>query len=341
MTHATALTAAHAAVTDAYVEGLLAPLREELGALRDAHAATLAELTTARGDDTTDEATIADLRARATAAEARVAELEQALAARPTPGSTAPAAPSLTAPGYSLVHHEDFAAGMGAWDPWSSPPLKNTAAATDERVPTKAEHHRVVDDPTATGGKALSMLTAVADYPLPDGKTGRGWVTSRGGLQGADVKGPFRLEFRYRVTAPSLGVGYAVMWWPAGGGWPWEVDAAEDFGGDAQGRRLRICVRHHYDRNNDGQAKEQDFYDVDLDAFVYRTVAVEWDGARLRQWIDGVKVADYALTKLSFDGTRETGFFTIGKKQPGAVKGGPITEDELFLDYVTVWRKVA
>jgi len=125
--------------------------------------------------------------------------------------------------------------------------------------PIVAADTTTVADPAATDGSALAVSTQQQSYPTPTG-TAYGWTSGRMAITGQNQAPPVRIRARIRMT-PSIGAKTAVMWWPAGGGWPWEVDFAETFGGatltDFWGARQHVQQNWHSDVNHDTRDDQQ------------------------------------------------------------------------------------
>ena len=194
----------------------------------------------------------------------------------------------------------------------------------------------VTPDAAAHDGSALVSHTREATYALPTG-TATGWANGRWMLKRHEPP-PVRVRTRVKLTAAAYAKA-AVMWWPSGGGWPWEVDFVESFGGqsltDYWGGRQRVAQRWHADLDGDGLAKEQLMKDVPLDATRYHVYDLFITPTRMWIEIDGVEA--YATTDERFI-PKDSGFLSIGKALTGRRDTVGRTNDAVFVDWVEIYR---
>lgn len=202
--------------------------------------------------------------------------------------------------------------------------------------PTLAGNVGVVDDAGAADGKAMVVRTRRAHYWTTSGRRW-GWTNGRLMLRGQDQSPPVRIQTRLRFT-PSVGTKTAVMWWPASGGWPWEVDFAETFGGrtltDYWGGRQHVSQRWHGDGPDpDKQAIEQLVKNVDLDGTRYHLYDLYILSGRMRVEIDGKEVFSTTDKQYLPSGP---GFFSIGKAVEGRRSDTHRTEDAVYVDWLKI-----
>jgi beta-glucanase (GH16 family) len=108
-------------------------------------------------------------------------------------------------------------------------------------------------------------------------KAGEQWVT--GGLSQAKAGSQKygRFDVRFRMPRAN-GIGYAILLYPQGGGWPPEIDMAEDAGG----LRMRTMTTSHWAPGN-----QQEHAYVAADFSQWHTVSVEWTAEKLTYLLDG------------------------------------------------------
>ena len=196
---------------------------------------------------------------------------------------------------------------------------------------------QVVPDAGAQDGQALGVFTRIGEYATANGAA-RGWTNGRMMIKNQEHAPPVRVRARLRMT-PSAYTKSAVMWWPAGGGWPWEVDFAETFGGtsttDGWGSRQKISQRWHADLDGDGRAKEQLVKDVPLDATRFHVYDLFVTPERMWIEIDGVLRMETTDRRYIPTGP---GFFSIGKAMTGRRDVAGRTEDAVIVDWVEIYR---
>ncbi len=215
--------------------------------------------------------------------------------------------------------------------------LPSDAANSPLQRPSLRSNVTVVGDRSAQDGQALGVFTRIGDYATLAG-TATGWSNGRMMIRNQEHAPPVRIRTRLRLTASAF-TKSAVMWWPAGGGWPWEVDFVETFGGrsttDAWGSRQKITQRWHADLNGDGQAKEQLIKDIPLDATEYHVYDLFVTPERMWIEIDGVQRMETTDRRYIPSGP---GFFSIGKAMTERRDMPGRTEDAVFVDWVEIYR---
>jgi hypothetical protein len=213
-------------------------------------------------------------------------------------------------------------------------PADNTNSLLQK--PTASADVSTVADPAATDGSALGVFTQQSTYPTGSG-TAYGWTNGRMVISGQNQSPPVRIRARVRMT-PSIGAKTAVMWWPAGGGWPWEVDFAETFGGltmtDHWGSRQTVDQHWHSDMNGDGSATEQLNHADAIDATQYHSYDLFILPNHMWIEIDGVKTFETTDPRWIPKGP---GFFSIGKALTGT-RSGAHTVDGVFLDSLEIYK---
>jgi beta-glucanase (GH16 family) len=164
-------------------------------------------------------------------------------------------------PGWKRVFSDDFngsALNAGAWGVYSGQPGGDPGGLWDSS-------HVVVHD------GMLELQT------YQDPAHGDRWVS--GGVSSAQALkqtyGKYLVRFR---MDPGYGVAGIVLLWPSSGGWPPEIDFAEDGGGN----RSETTATLHY-----GQSDAQVARSVKADFSVWHTVGVEWTPGRLVYTLDG------------------------------------------------------
>lgn len=105
-------------------------------------------------------------------------------------------------------------------------------------------------------------------------------VLTTGGMSRARAGGQTygRYDTRFRIDK-AAGIGYAILLYPSSGGWPPEIDIAEDAGG----ARTKTTSTLHY-----GSANYQIGLSTQADFSQWHTVSVVWSPARLEYFLDGV-----------------------------------------------------
>jgi len=103
------------------------------------------------------------------------------------------------------------------------------------------------------------------------------WLT--GGLSSAVAGSQLygRWDIRFRID-PGDGDSYAILLYPKGGGWPPEIDIAEDAGGD----RRSTTATLHYDSDN-----KQIHSSVSADFSQWQTIGVVWSPGKLSYTLNG------------------------------------------------------
>ena len=105
-----------------------------------------------------------------------------------------------------------------------------------------------------------------------DGK----WVTAGVSMARAGSRTYGRWDIRFRIQRGN-GVGYAILLYPADGGWPPEIDIAEDGGGLRGSTQATL----HWGKENHQQQRR-----LSADFTGWRTVSVVWEPGRLRYLLD-------------------------------------------------------
>ena len=260
-------------------------------------------------------------------------------AAGPTSGE--PTAPQ-PVEGWTRVYRNDFQdlRGVNAFN--SSRDVNDRIRPSDSsngdlQKPTVRSNVEILNDRQASDGRALGVWTRKAAYQTSSG-TRTGWANGRMSLKGQDHALPIRISTRIKLTS-SMGAKAAVMWWPKGGGWDWEVDFVETFGGktmsDYWGSRQNIAQRWHADLNGDGAAKEQLMHDDKVDGTKYHVYDLYITAGRMWVEIDGRKT--YETTDKRFIPTGE-GFFTVGKALTGVRDSSARSDDAVIVDYVELYK---
>jgi beta-glucanase (GH16 family) len=103
------------------------------------------------------------------------------------------------------------------------------------------------------------------------------WLT--GGLSSAVAGSQLygRWDIRFRID-PGDGDSYAILLYPKGGGWPPEIDIAEDAGGD---RRSTTATLHY------GSDNKQIHSSVSADFSTWQTIGVVWSPGKLSYTLNG------------------------------------------------------
>ena len=194
-----------------------------------------------------------------------------------------------------------------------------------------------VADSDALDGSALGVHTRRGSYETPTGPA-YGWTNGRMAIKGQDQAPPVRIRTRLRLTSSAYAKS-AVMWWPAGGGWPWEVDFVETFGGtsttDYWGSRQRIAQRWHADLDGNGQATEQLHKDLPVDATRYHVYDLFITPDRMWLQVDGVTRMETTDRRFIPTGN---GFFAVGKASTHRRDMAGRTDDGVFVDFVEIYR---
>lgn len=252
---------------------------------------------------------------------------------------TPPAPPK---PAWTAVYSNDFSSMDGVRAFQSPVTVNDTLKPSDIsnnmlQKPSLASNVVIQPDAAAQDGKAMAVWTRPATYKTSTG-TKVGWTNGRMMIANQDQSPPVRIQTRLRMT-PSIGVKAAVMWWPAGGGWPWEVDFAETFGGstltDYWGSRQNVTQRWHADLNGDGRAIEQLIHDDKIDATKYHVYDLFITPERMWIEIDGVKTFETTDTRFIPD---SPGFFSVGKALTHRRDLATRTQDAVVVDWVKIYK---
>lgn len=264
-------------------------------------------------------------------------------AAQDGPGPAAHTRPGAAAAdgAWHTVYRHDFGTLRDISAFTSTATLNSTLRPTDTnqsllQKPTLASNVAVTGDAGASDGKALAVRTQRASYATRSGPA-YGWTNGRLMLRGQDQAPPVRIRTRLRFT-PSIGTKSAIMWWPSHGGWRWEVDFAETFGGKTLtsywGGRQHVSQRWHGDGpDRDTKANEQIAKNVDMDGTRYHVYDLFITGARMWVEIDGTEV--FSTTDRQFLPTG-AGFFSIGKASEGVRNSPTRTADAVFVDWLEI-----
>ena len=264
----------------------------------------------------------------------------------PPPPTPLPVPPTVGSVGSALtwerVYRHDFADLRDVLAFNSSPDRNAKLSPSDStnsplQRPTVRGNVEVLGDPAASDGQALGVLTRQGEYQTPSG-TARGWVNGRMMVQGQNHAPPVRVRARLKMTRSAY-TKSAVMWWPAGGGWPWEVDFAETFGGpstsEGWGSRQKIAQRWHADLDGDGRAKEELKQDIRLDATRYHVYDLFITPERMWIEIDGTLRMETTDRRYIPTGK---GYFTVGKALTGRRDIEGRTDDAVLVDWVEIYR---
>ena len=181
--------------------------------------------------------------------------------ASPAAGPSGVAMPLGDLPGWKRLFSDDFngsALNTAAWGTYSGQPGGDPGGLWDPS-------HVVVH------GGLLELQT------YQDPAHGERWVS--GGVSSAQALkqtyGKYLVRFR---MDPGYGVAGIVLLWPSSGGWPPEIDFAEDGGGN----RSETTATLHY-----GESDSQVARSVKADFSVWHTVGVEWTPGRVVYTLDG------------------------------------------------------
>ncbi len=243
--------------------------------------------------------------------------------------------------GWERVYRHDFTDWRDVTVFQSSPRSNDELRSEDTenhalQRPSLASNVELVRDDDADDGHALTVGTHRRTYLTSAGPS-TGWTNGRMMIRQNHTP-PIRVSARLRMTA-SVGAKSAVMWWPAGGGWPWEVDFAETFGGktvgDYWGSRQAVAQRWHADLDGDGRATEQLQHDDRIDATRFHTYTLTITPERMSVAIDGRET--FSTTDRRYIPTGE-GFFSVGKALTGGRELPGRTDDQVVLDWVELSR---
>ena len=217
---------------------------------------------------------------------------------------------------------------------------KDNDDAADLRKPTLNANVEVVKDAAAEDGYAIATYTRQGTFQTSAGAK-VGWSNGRWQIDGQDMAPPLRIRTRIRTTA-SIETKSAVMFWPSGGGWSWEVDFLETFGGSSltqgSGARQTAGERWHFDKDGNGRATEQMIKDFPLDTTRYHVYDLLIGRQTMTLLVDGVA---QAATTAAQQGMipNGVGHFGIGKALTGARDVPGRTEDALYVDWLELYRR--
>ena len=262
-----------------------------------------------------------------------------------TMSAPTPAVAALPDGSWTPVYRHDFTTLKDVSASHSSDAVNGSLLPTDSsndvlQKPIVRSNVTVVADPAATDGSAVAAYTRQGTYSTASGiKTG--WTNGRFMVKNQNHDVPVRVTARVRLTA-AAGAKAAVMWWPAGGGWPWEVDFVESFGGksttDYWGSRQNIAQRWHGDLNGDGRAVEQQSIDTRIDGTKYHVYDLFITRDRMWVKIDGVTA--HSTTDKNFIPSGP-GYFAVGKALTGSREGAARTQDAVYVDYLQISKPAA
>ena len=144
-----------------------------------------------------------------------------------------------------------------------------------------------------------------------------------------------KYEVRFKVSR-AQGVAYALLLWPAHGGWPsaGEIDFAEDGGG---ARRTTTATLHYGAANNQLQKH------VRADFTKFQTVGVEWTPGRLVYTLNGRWWATFVGPQVPSGPMRLALQLEAGRGDvwsPAPSRATPRTVD-MVIDWVVGYRRAA
>lgn len=244
------------------------------------------------------------------------------------------------------VYHNDFSSAteMADVNAFQSPATLNSSLSPTDtsndllQKPTVKSDVGQENDPLASDGKALAVLTKISSYATTSG-TATGWTNGRMGLTGNTLTLPYRLSVSLRLTASSL-TKSAIMVWPSGGGWPWELDFLETTGGTSltanPGSRQTVQSNMHMDINGDGQAKEQKQFVTAIDATKYHTYDLYVTASKMWLTVDDQPTSVAVTDPLWIPTT--AGYFSIGKALTGQRDSTGRTNDGVYVDWVNFYK---
>ena len=218
--------------------------------------------------------------------------------------------------------------------------IKDNDDEADLRKPTLKSNVTVMPDDAAYDKKALAVYTRRGSYQTSAGAR-TGFTNGRMQISGQDQAPPVRIRTRLRMTR-AIEVKSAVMFWPSGGGWPWEVDFMETFGGNSMtegpGARQTAGERWHHDQTDaNTQANEQIIRDFPLDGTVYHVYDLVILPTKMSLYVDRVLRAETLAGEEKWI-PDSAGYFGIGKALTFARDVAARTEDAVFVDFVEVWK---
>jgi hypothetical protein len=246
----------------------------------------------------------------------------------PTPSATPrtsppspPAGPSGVAmplgdlPGWKRVFSDDFngtALNAAAWGTYTGQPGGDPGGLWDPS-------HVVVHD-------GILELQTYQD-PAHGGRWVSGGVSSAEALK--QTYGKYLVRFR---MDPGYGVAGIVLLWPSSGGWPPEIDFAEDGGGN----RSETTATLHY-----GASDAQVARSVRADFSVWHTVGVEWTPGRLVYTLDGAvwdTVSSSQVPSQPMEMDIQTQAGTCGQVETPCPNASTPAHVNLQVDWVVAYR---
>jgi beta-glucanase (GH16 family) len=218
-------------------------------------------------------------------------------------------------PGWKRVFWDDFtgsALNAQAWGTYSGQPGGDPGGLWDPS-------HVVVHD-------GMLELQNYRDSAL----SGR-WVS--GGLSSAralkQTYGKYLVRFR---MDPGYGIAGIVLLWPSSGGWPPEIDFAEDGGGN---RRETTATLHY------GAGDLQIARSVTSDFSTWHTAGVEWTAGRLVYTLDGAQwatVSGWQVPSEPMEMDIQTQAGTCGQAATPCPDGSTPDHVNLQVDWVVAFR---
>jgi beta-glucanase (GH16 family) len=218
-------------------------------------------------------------------------------------------------PGWKRVFSDDFtgsALNTQAWGTYSGQPGGDPGGLWDPS-------HVVVHD-------GMLELQNYRDPAL-----GGRWVS--GGLSSAralkQTYGKYLVRFR---MDPGYGIAGIVLLWPSNGGWPPEIDFAEDGGGN---RRETTATLHY------GASDLQIARSVTTDFSTWHTVGVEWTAGRLVYTLDGAQWATVSGSQVPSEPMEmdiQTQAGTCGQAATPCPDGSTPDHVNLQVDWVVAYR---
>ena len=235
--------------------------------------------------------------------------------ASPAAGPSGVAMPLGDLPGWKRLFSDDFngsALNTAAWGTYSGQPGGDPGGLWDP-------FHVVVH------GGLLELQT------YQDPAHGERWVS--GGVSSAQALkqtyGKYLVRFR---MDPGYGVAGIVLLWPSSGGWPPEIDFAEDGGGN----RSETTATLHY-----GESDSQVARSVKADFSVWHTVGVEWTPGRLVYTLDGAAwdtLSSSQVPSQPMEMDIQTQAGTYGQVETPCPNASTPAHVTLQLDWVVAYR---
>jgi hypothetical protein len=235
-------------------------------------------------------------------------------------GSASPsgqAMPSGDLPGWKQVFADDFTGAslnQAAWGPYSGQPGGDPGGWWDPS-------HVVV----------RNGVLELQNYR--DAAFGNRWVS--GGVSSAPaLKQTYgKYLVRFRIDQGNGIAGIALLW-PSGGGWPPEIDFAEDGGGS----RSHTTATLHYASTN-----EQIQRSVSADFSQWHTIGVEWTPGLLTYTLDGAPwatVAGAAVPAEPMEMDLQTQAGTCGDRWAPCPDASTPAQVTMQVDWVVAYRPV-